>query len=564
MARYFGVRHFSPACAYYVREFLDKVSPKLVLIEGPSDLSGLIEQLCAKEAVLPAAILAYTEEPPIRTVLYPFAEFSPEYQAMIWARKHGAEVRFCDIPSSCALEYYARLAESEEEAEGSENEPDPQERESVYERIEQMTGLDNDTFWEYNFEESESLEQLMNAVREYGRGLREFSPNDEHNALREAYMRRVIHEAEQTVPTDKIAVVTGAFHSGGLDGVEYSSEDEKLTENIPSVKALSTLMPYSYYRLSNRSGYGAGSKAPGFYEILWENRLRGKTQSSAEYLSRIAEGQRKRGFSASSAEVIEALRLANTLAEMRGGRQPSLSDLRDAAVTCMGHGAFGEISVSCADVEIGAKIGSLPDGSVSTSVQRDFMRRLGELNLERFRTATAEELKLDLRENLRVKSERSAFLDLNRSFFLHQLRVLDIGFGNLLPNTNGSEHTEIWSLRWTPECEIRLVESSLLGGDTVEQACAMKLTESLFAAQSLPEAAKILADAFLCGITGAVKTAVLAVQRLAADCVSASDCGGTIGTLSATVRFGSIRRLDTEPLTDLMKQRYLRVCRSLP
>ncbi len=564
MARYFGVRHFSPACAYYVREFLDKVSPKLVLIEGPSDLSGLIEQLCAKEAVLPAAILAYTEEPPIRTVLYPFAEFSPEYQAMIWARKHGAEVRFCDIPSSCALEYYARLAESEEEAEGSENEPDPQERESVYERIEQMTGLDNDTFWEYNFEESESLEQLMNAVREYGRGLREFSPNDEHNALREAYMRRVIHEAEQTVPTDKIAVVTGAFHSGGLDGVEYSSEDEKLTENIPSVKALSTLMPYSYYRLSNRSGYGAGSKAPGFYEILWENRLRGKTQSSAEYLSRIAEGQRKRGFSASSAEVIEALRLANTLAEMRGGRQPSLSDLRDAAVTCMGHGAFGEISVSCADVEIGAKIGSLPDGSVSTSVQRDFMRRLGELNLERFRTATAEELKLDLRENLRVKSERSAFLDLNRSFFLHQLRVLDIGFGNLLPNTNGSEHTEIWSLRWTPECEIRLVESSLLGGDTVEQACAMKLTESLFAAQSLPEAAKILADAFLCGITGAVKTAVLAVQRLAADCVSASDCGGTIGTLSATVRFGSIRRLDTEPLTDLMKQLYLRFCLSLP
>lgn len=561
MAHYFGVRHFSPACAYYVREFLDKVSPKLVLIEGPSDLSGLIGQLCAKEAVLPAAILAYTEEPPIRTVLYPFAEFSPEYQAIIWARKHGAEVRFCDIPSSCALEYYVRRAESEEEAE---NEPDPQERESVYERIEQMTGLDNDTFWEYNFEQSESLEQLMNAVREYGRGLREFSPKEEHNSLREAYMRRVIHEAEQNIPTDKIAVVTGAFHSGGLDGVEYSKEDEKLTENIPAVKSLSTLMPYSYYRLSSRSGYGAGSKAPGFYEILWENRLRGKTQSSAEYLSRIAEGQRKRGFSASSAEVIEALRLANTLAEMRGGRQPSLSDLRDAAVTCMGHGTFGEISVSCADVEIGARIGSLPDGSVSTSVQRDFMRRLGELNLERFRTATAEELKLDLRENLRVKSEKSAFLDLNRSFFLHQLRVLDIGFGNLLPNTNGSEHTEIWGLRWTPECEIRLVESSLLGGDTVEQACAMKLTESLFAAQSLPEAAKILADAFLCGITGAVKTAVLAVQRLAADCVSASDCGGTIGTLSATVRFGSIRRLDTEPLTDLMKQLYLRFCLSLP
>lgn len=557
MARYFGVRHFSPACAYYVREFLDRAKPALVLIEGPSDLSGLIERLCAREAVLPAAILAYTEQPPIRTVLYPFAEFSPEYQAIIWARKHNAEARFCDLPSSCALEYYARMDEAE-------NQPDPQERQSVYDKIQQMTGLDNDAFWEYNFEQSESLDELVSAVREYGRGLREFSPEDEHNALREAYMRRVIHEAEQTVPTDKIAVITGAFHSGGLDGVPYSAEDERLTENIPSVKSLSTLMPYSYYRLSRRSGYGAGSKAPGFYEMLWSNRLSGRNQGAAEYLSRIAEGQRNHGFSASSAEVIEALRLADTLAGMRGGRQPSLSDLRDAAVTCMGHGSFGEISVSCADIEIGAKIGSLPEGSVSTSVQQDFMRQLAELNLERFRTASTEELKLDLRENLRVKSEKSAFLDLNRSFFLHRLRFLEIGFGEIQYNRGGSEHTEIWQLRWSPECEIRLVEASLLGGDTVEQACAMKLTESLYASQSLTEAAKILADAFLCGITGAVKTAVLAVQRLAADCVSASDCGGTIGELSAAVRFGSVRRLDTEPLCDLIRQLFLRFCLSLP
>ena len=287
MAHYFGVRHFSPACAFYVREFLDRVNPQLVLIEGPSDLSGLIEQLCAEEAVLPAAILAYTESPPVRTVLYPFAEFSPEYQAILWARKNGAEVRFCDLPSGCALEYYARQN-------APENEPDPEERESVYERIEQMTGLDNDTFWEYNFEQAESLDELLAAVGEYGRGLREFSPDDEHNALREAYMRKVIHEAEQSVPTEKICVITGAFHTDGLDGVPFSEEDERLTENIPAQKSLSTLMPYSYYRLSRRSGYGAGRRAPGVYEILWNNRLAGKQQAAAEYLARIAEEQRKR------------------------------------------------------------------------------------------------------------------------------------------------------------------------------------------------------------------------------------------------------------------------------
>ena len=32
----FGIRHLSPAGAYYVRRFLDEVSPELLLIEGPS------------------------------------------------------------------------------------------------------------------------------------------------------------------------------------------------------------------------------------------------------------------------------------------------------------------------------------------------------------------------------------------------------------------------------------------------------------------------------------------------------------------------------------------------
>lgn len=47
MTHYFGVRHHSPACAYYAEEFLRRTQPEVLLIEGPSDLSGLIPQLCA-------------------------------------------------------------------------------------------------------------------------------------------------------------------------------------------------------------------------------------------------------------------------------------------------------------------------------------------------------------------------------------------------------------------------------------------------------------------------------------------------------------------------------------
>ena len=68
MAEYYGVRHLSPACAYYVTEFLDRSDPEVVLIEGPANLNELIKPLCSAESHLPAAILAYTAEAPVRTV----------------------------------------------------------------------------------------------------------------------------------------------------------------------------------------------------------------------------------------------------------------------------------------------------------------------------------------------------------------------------------------------------------------------------------------------------------------------------------------------------------------
>ena len=411
MAEYYGVRHLSPACAFYVREFLDRTKPKAVLIEGPSDLNELIDGLCDHKVRLPAAILAYTTEAPVRTVMYPMAEFSPEYQAMVWAKRNGVPVGFCDLPSGSLL---YRDEKSEESTEDEHDEEIPHEK-SVYEKLEGITGLDNDTFWEYRFEHANNFDDFMAAAEEYGRSIREFSESDEHNELREAYMRRIIAETEEN--HGLTAVITGAFHTAGIKDKPFSDKDRKLTDKLKTVDSKSTLMPYSYYRLSSRSGYGAGSKAPGYYEILWRNRLNSTLENTApEYLSRLAAYQRKNGYTASSAEVIEAMRLAETLAAMRSGRLPSMNDLRDAAVTCIGHGSFGEISLACADIEIGTKIGELPEGTVCTSVQEDFMHKLKELKLEKYRSASAEELALDLRENLRVKSEKSAFLDLTAHF----------------------------------------------------------------------------------------------------------------------------------------------------
>ena len=107
---FFGVRHLSPASAFHLRRALDQAQPRLVLVEGPSDLNGQMEWLCHPSTKFPAAILAYTKTPPVRTVLWPFAIYSPEVQAILWAHEHGVECRFMDLPSSVFL----ALREAEE------------------------------------------------------------------------------------------------------------------------------------------------------------------------------------------------------------------------------------------------------------------------------------------------------------------------------------------------------------------------------------------------------------------------------------------------------------------
>lgn len=568
MANFFGIRHFSPACSYYVQEFLERTAPELVLIEGPSDLNDFIEPLCSNEAVPPVAILAYTDEPPVQTVLWPFAEFSPEYQAMLWANKNKIPVKFCDLPSKVTLAFQKQEEEEEtfqETQEVTENPDTINEEGSVYEELEKHLGISIDSFWEYNFEYNNNYEDFKEAAYEYGRQLREFSKHSPYNDLREAYMRKVIQDAvNDGIPTEKIAVITGAFHTAGLQQEEKGNDAEELLKNLPEVSAKATLMPYSYYRLSSRSGYGAGSKAPGYYEILWKNRLAGKQENAAaEYLTSLAKFQRENGYGTSSAEVIEALRLTKVLAALRNGRGASLEDLRDAAITCMGHGTFGEISMACANTEIGTKIGRLPEGTVCTSLQEDFKRQLKELKLEKYYSAVLEELELDLRENLRVKSEKAAFLDLNRSFFLQRLKILDIHFCKpLVRRQDNATWAELWSLQWKPEVEIEIVEASLKG-DTILQATDYELRKRLSEAEQLPETAKVLSEAFLCGIPEVVHTAVYAVQNMAAGCSGVRDIGTTIGTLSDIIRFGGLRRLDTKPMVPLMETLFLRFCLEL-
>lgn len=563
---FFGIRHLSPAGAFYLRKFLDEVRPQTVLIEAPSDFEDTSADIVRAETKPPFAILAYTTHAPVRTILYPFAEYSPEYQAILWCKKNGAEFRFMDLPSEVFLALYEKklTEESNDDEKAAPDQNAGEERKlSVYDKLDILSGEDShDTFWERTLEHCADEKAYREGANLFGEKIREFSEKKESDleeiTLREAHMRGCIRETVGNgVPPEKIVVVTGAYHVEGLKSWESAEKSPKM----PSTDCAHTLMPYSYYRLSTRSGYGAGNRAPAYYELIWESFKRGDISYTANaYLSKIAEAHRSGGNAASSAQIIEAVRLAESLAAMRGGASPVLRDLRDAAETCIGEGSFAAISVAAADTEIGTKIGALPEGVSRTGIQDDFYRQLKELKLEKYRTVTAQDLRLDLRENLRVNGGKSAFLDLNRSFFLHKLRVLGISFAQLLEsNQENATWSEGWVICWTPESEIQLVEAALTG-DTVELAASFTIKESVERAANMSDVADAVEDAFMCGMPTAASYAVSALQAMAVDAASFEELAKTAFRLSSIVTYGDIRKADSAPLIPILQQIYYRAC----
>src|SRR5689334_15197808 len=79
LARVFGVRHLSPAAAHHLSAVLDALRPTAVLVEGPSDATEQVKHLAHTDTTPPVALLAYTEARPVRSILYPLAEYSPEW-----------------------------------------------------------------------------------------------------------------------------------------------------------------------------------------------------------------------------------------------------------------------------------------------------------------------------------------------------------------------------------------------------------------------------------------------------------------------------------------------------
>jgi hypothetical protein len=578
LCRVFGVRHLSPAAAHHLHAVLDEMRPTAVLVEGPADATDHIRHLVHKDTRPPLALLAYTRERPVRSILYPLAEYSPEWVALTRGVRDKADVRFIDLPAAVFLKlHHAPPPEQPADGEQAQDQDPPDTRKQAsedtraylddpWEEIARLSGdPDHETWWERHFEVTTDPASYSGAIFEFGRGLRELRAlkEDDENLVREAHMRRCIKEvlAAGHKP-EKVLVVCGAFHAPALTDDLPAMTDKEL-KALPRVDTSLTLMPYSYYRLSSQSGYGAGNHAPAYFQRLYEERRAGRPEHlPSRFLTELCHGMRRQGQIRSPAEVIEAVRLAHALAGMNDSPAPTLRDLRDAATCCLGRGEAEAICPALHEVETGDAVGKLPKGVGRTSIQDDFYLQLEGLGLEKYQFDKEQELTLDLRENRFVKSKEAAFRDLDRSTFLHRLGVLGIEFGEKQDSDQDqATWKEIWTMRWTPESEISLVEGSLLG-DTVEIAAAVRLARRLEECEQIDQAASLVQDAAMCRLADALEDARRRLQAMAVEASGFTALAGAVHSLAEVVRYGDVRKVDPGPLAPLLAQLFLRAALS--
>ena len=221
----------------------------------------------------------------------------------------------------------------------------------------------------------EAVEEAMAAVRETS------PPPGARERQREAAMRRAL-AAVVADGFGRVAVVCGAWHVPALARRRRAPADAAALRGLAKGKVAMTWVPWSSRRLAAASGYGAGVRAPGWYDHLFRH---GGPQVIARWFCEVARVLRAGGYPASPAQVIDATRLAETLATLRRRPLAGLAEVTDAAAAVLGEGGAAPMALVQEDLVVGTAVGSVPDDTPMVPLARDLastQRRL-RLKLER-------------------------------------------------------------------------------------------------------------------------------------------------------------------------------------
>ncbi|HEY9437240.1 MAG TPA: DUF5682 family protein, partial [Streptomyces sp.] len=543
-----GVRHHGPGSARAVLAALEAARPRAVLIEGPPEGDALLPLAADPGMQPPVALLAHAVDDPGRAAFWPLAGFSPEWVAIRWALTHDIPARFIDLPAAHSLAMMERQSPGDDI-------PDSPAVDPIGVLAETAGYDDPERWWEDVVEHRTgdgapgdprapfaALAEAMTALREvYGNG---GHPRD---AVREAYMRIQLRTARKEFGDD-FAVVCGAWHVPALATRTTLAADRALLRGLPKVKTELTWVPWTHRRLARRSGYGAGIESPGWYEHLF-----GAADRPVErWMTKVAGLLRDEDRTVSSAHVIEAVRLAGTLAAVRNRPLAGLTETTDAIRAVMCEGSDVPLALVHDRLIVGKTLGEVPDSAPAVPLQRDLTRRQRTLRLKP--EAQERELELDLRKDT----------DAARSTLLHRLRLLDVGWGEPTAGRNSTgTFRESWRLRWEPELHVKIAEAGVWG-TTVLSAATAKAESEAVAATALAEVTALAERCLLAGLTEALPVVMKALADRAALDADVGHLADALPALARSLRYGDVRSTDTAALGEVAAGLADRICVGLP
>ena len=546
--------------------FLEALQPDIVLVEGPPEADPILQWVTHAELKPPVAILAYQPDNPKESSFYPFAEFSPEWQAILYAKQRNIHVRFMDLPAIHRFALKAAdagdgsraTAEGEgprETAEGEGSAPAEEEAALPAMTIDPIAHLsaaagypDGEKWWEHMFEYRSGGEEVFAAVKEAMQELREAFPHhaDRTEQLREAYMRKTIRQAEKEM-FDTIAVICGAWHVPALVNMPPQKEDNDLLKGLPKVKVECTWIPWTYSRLSYYSGYGAGIASPGWYEHTWNY----PADDGTRWMAKIAGLFRRQNMDTSVAHVIEAVRLAESLAALRRLSKAGLEELNEATLSVLCNGEPVLLQLIQKELIVSNKIGEVPTEIPKPPLQVDIERQQKRLRLPP--TADFKDYTLDLRKEN----------DLERSVFLHRLQLLQIKWGFRSDIAGKGTFKEQWRLQWDPAFSIDIIEKGNQG-NTVEEAASNYLIQKAGEAAALSDVCELLENALPAEIPRAIDVLIHRINNLAAASADTIQLMEVIPGLVSVSRYGNVRKTDADLVLGIATSMIIRICVSLP
>lgn len=523
---FFPVRHHSPACAFHLKKAIEIYEPECVLIEGPQNAQGMIPTLTHPDTAAPVALYYYykdskgflNDEKGNYKCYYPFLNYSPELLALREAAARDIPARFIDLS-------YGEILLGTSEHKGIRQDAEKQtynddyllSRSRYLTLLCEKTGLrDFDEFWEKYFEIDGlfmNTETFVSRMYTYCSLAREHTPPEEIEAdgclLRERYMAQQIAEASREFK--RILVVTGGFHTKGLEALLGWKDDDKsclqMTYLGEPVKLHNLSLEdqgvyplaYSMEAADALNGYASGMQSPGFYELVWKSEGDNPyTAAVLHQLVSVGRQARQKKENISSYDEICALSMAQGLAALRGKKEPGLYELRDAVLSSF---VKGECSLSTdlplrilTELNTGKQVGKLSSDALRPPILSDFEEQCRIFNLK-LQSSTKQEVTLEIFTKKR---------HLNLSRFFYRMNFLKADFAqqkkgsDLVNRRDRSRIREIWNYRFSSHILAVLVDVSI-SGSTVEEAAKSELLGQFAESTGFRETARLMAQGFLMG-----------------------------------------------------------------